>query len=59
MSKTTLTDDPAEVKPQPPYPILAMLRTIEHACTDRDRRASARVVILCRILETHGAAHAA
>ena len=60
MSKNSLTDGPPGVKPEPPpHPILAMLRTIEHACTDRDRLASARVVTLCRILERTGAAHAA
>jgi hypothetical protein len=37
MSKNSLTDRLARVKPElPPHPILAMLRTIEHACTDRD-----------------------
>ena len=59
MSKTTLTDGPARVKPEPPHQILAMLRTIEHACTDRDRLAAERVVTLCRMLEGHEAANAA
>jgi hypothetical protein len=60
MSKNSLADGPAEVQPEaPPHPIFAMLRTIEHACNDRDRLASARVVTLCRMLERTGAAHAA
>jgi hypothetical protein len=60
MSKNTLTDGPARVKPEPPtHPILAMLRTIEHACTDRDRLVAAQLKNLCRILEGHEAANAA
>jgi hypothetical protein len=36
-----------------------MLRMTEHACTERDRLASARRMNLCRILEGHEAANAA
>jgi hypothetical protein len=59
MSKTTLPDAPAEVKPEPPHPILAMFRMIEHACTDRDRLAAAQLVDLCRMLDGREVAHAA
>jgi hypothetical protein len=60
MSKNSLADAPAEVKPEPsPHPIFAMLRTIEHACTDRDRLAAAHMKTLCRMLEGTGAANAA
>jgi hypothetical protein len=54
MSKDSLPDAPTDVKPEPPHPIPAMLRIVEHGCTDRDRLASARVVTLCRILEGRG-----
>jgi len=46
MSKATLTDEPAEVKPPPPHPILAMLRTIEESCRERDALATCRLVTL-------------
>jgi hypothetical protein len=60
MSKNSLTDRLARVKPEPPpHPILAMLRTIEHACTDRDWLATAQLKNLCRTLEGTGAANAA
>jgi|OpeIllAssembly_1097287.scaffolds.fasta_scaffold116102_3 hypothetical protein len=60
MSKNTLTDRPPGVKPQPPpHPTFAMLRTIEHACADRDRLAAARLVTLCRVLDGREAANAA
>ena len=43
MSKKTLPYRPTRVKPEPPpHPIFAMLRMIEHACTKRNRLASAQ-----------------
>ncbi len=60
MSKKTLPYRPTRVKPEPPpHPIFAMLRMIEHACTKRNRLASAQLMNLCRILEGHEAAKAA
>jgi hypothetical protein len=51
MSKQSLPDAPAEVKPEPPHPILAMLRTIEESCRERDAVAACRLVTPARILE--------
>jgi len=59
MSKITLTDRPPGVKPQPPHPILSMIRTIEHACANWDRLATVRLLDLCRTREGHEAANAA
>ena len=59
MSKKTLPYRPTRVKPEPPHPLIAMLRMPEHACTERDRLASARRMNLCRILEGHEAVNAA
>jgi hypothetical protein len=50
MSKNSLPDAPAEVKPEPP-PIVVMLQTLEAACAERDRLAAARLVALSRMLE--------
>jgi len=59
MSKTTLPDRPARVKPEPLHPTIAMLRMIEHAAADRDRLAAAHLKSLCRTVEGTGAANAA
>ena len=55
MSKNTLPDRPAGVKPEtPPGGILAMLRTIEESCRERDALAARRLVALSRTLEGRG-----
>ena len=52
MSTQSLPDGPAEVKPEPPlHPELAMLRTLEQSCAERDRLAAARLAALSRTLE--------
>jgi len=60
MSKQSLPDRFTRVKPEPPpHPILAMLRTLEQSCTDRDRLTRARLLRLCRVLDGREAGNAA
>jgi hypothetical protein len=52
MSKNTLTDGPARVKPEtPPGGIVAMLRMLEDSCREGEAVAAANVARLCRMLE--------
>jgi hypothetical protein len=52
MSTSNLPHAPAREKPEPPpHPVLAMLRTIEESCRERDALVTCRLVTLGRMLE--------
>lgn len=58
MSRDSLTETPAAVKPEPP-PIVTMLRRLEESLAERDRIVAARLRHLCRILGGSAAVNAA
>jgi len=58
MSKDSLTETPAAVKPEQP-PIVAILRRLEASMAERDRIVAARLRHLCRILGRSAAVNAA